>query len=121
MKTRANWPCGENEVKGSVLIAGVVSGNDFRWFGRFNRLRLTKARSGARKHPKLAPRFQSVIEVLLTANRDDFFNSGTQLLSKHERIIPDVKRSLGAWREGRPDTDQRIKIVSDLCNRPDLS
>jgi hypothetical protein len=69
---------------------------------------------------KLAPRYQSVIDALLTSVRDDYFKSGLQLLSKHQKIILDVKSSIRGWIKTKSESDPMAIQAIEICQRPDF-
>ena len=69
---------------------------------------------------KLSAKFQERIDVLLTANRREYIETGLQLLAAHQRIIPDVKRSLEAWCKAQVETDELAKRGVEISHRPEL-
>jgi len=68
---------------------------------------------------KLAIKFQSVADALLTANREDFFTTGLHLLDPHAKIDSDVKRSLTAWCKAKSESNPLVEMATEICSRPE--
>jgi hypothetical protein len=69
----------------------------------------------------LLVRFQTqVADALLTANRDEYFAAGLQLLKNHERIHPNVKRSIDGWLKTKSGSKDLVSQAVGISRRRDL-
>ena len=65
-------------------------------------------------------KFQETIDALLTSNHREHFDTGVQLLAKHQRIISDVKHSIEAWCKAQGEPDELARRAAEISHRPDL-
>jgi len=70
---------------------------------------------------KASAQFQSVVDILLTANNNEYFAFGLELLKPHKWISSEVGSSLAAWSASHKGDDPLRDAVTQVLSKPSLN